>query len=245
MFNVNFQEDITGNDYYSYLDDDTDTLEIYTDQYAQEENHFPIEYTLDEKNFVRGHFGGFNTYSPLARIQILITKDKVAAYICDEQPEFEELIQSSVTYHTELASIISLLQPIGYQLPTYKGLPGDDITTLNNYITNVATAMQTTKYFEPFLSTAHHFTSEAYLFYSSDTRKPLQEALVFEHIGYDFHWNAYNYFESSTARLLPILHSYKDNSWNIAMVDHKKDLTGIATRTICDSNFKSITNLFL
>lgn len=106
---------------------------------------------------------------------------------------------------------------------------------VNNFLQSYKKEMpKLKKYFNKFLKNSILESQETYLWIDSDRRNKISEAIVIEHIGYEFNWNSYPLKNNLKKDNLPKVHSYQDKSWVQANLLHenKTDLNGYATRDI-------------
>lgn len=114
---------------------------------------------------------------------------------------------------------------------------------VNNFLQSYKKEMpKLKKYFNNFLKNSILESQETYLWIDRDRRNKIGEAIVIEHIGYEFNWNSYPLKKNLKTDNLPKVHSYQDKSWVEANVlyEMKKDLNGYATRDISGNVNNSI-----
>ena len=180
---------------------------------------------------------------------ITIQNDQISMEIPDHNKitndVFMKLLSHVESINKLMLDLNDLVDNNTFKIPRLiKAEPTQDV--VNNFIKSYKKEMPKLKnYFNKFLKNSILESQETYLWIDRDRRNRISEAIVIEHIGYEFNWNSYPIKNNPKKDNLPKVHSYQDKSWVQANVLHenKTDLNGYATRDISGNvNGSILTN---
>ena len=147
---------------------------------------------------------------------------------------FTKLLSHVESINKLMLDLNDLVDNNTFKIPNLiKAEPTQDV--VNNFLKSYKKEMPKLKnYFNKFLENSIFESQETYLWIDRDRRNKISEAIVIEHIGYEFNWNSYPLKNNPKKNNLPKVHSYQDKSWVPANVLHenKTELNGYATRDI-------------
>lgn len=177
---------------------------------------------------------------------ITIQDDKIFMEIPEQKLIIDELFIKLISHIDSINNLMfdldDLVDHNTFNIPKLIKVESNK-DVVNNFLQSYKKEMpKLKKYFNNFLKDSILESQETYLWIDRDRRNKIGEAIVIEHIGYEFNWNSYPLKKNLKTDNLPKVHSYQDKSCVEANVlyEMKTDFNGYATRDISGNVNNSI-----